>query len=56
MGESTKIAVFTGVPRFTGVDASIEWINMTRSTSPPHYRCDAVIVCVGAVTIRTDSD
>jgi hypothetical protein len=26
IGESTKIAIFVGVPRLTGVDGALEWV------------------------------
>ena len=38
VGESTRIAVFTGVPRYTGVDNSIEWLETVSKVSPSHYR------------------
>jgi len=38
VGESTKIAAFTGVPRFTGVDGSIDWLSDVGKVSPSHYR------------------
>lgn len=38
VGESTKIAVYTGVPRYTGVDGSDEWLRTVSAASPSHYR------------------
>lgn len=38
IGESTSIAVFTRVPRYTGVDSSIQWLKQIMEISPAHYR------------------
>jgi len=38
VGESTVIAAFTRLPRYTGVDGSIDWLNNVTALSPPHYR------------------
>lgn len=38
IGESTKIAIFTGVPRYTGADGALEWVNIAMKGAPPHYR------------------
>jgi len=38
VGESTKIATFTGVPRYTGVDNAVEWLNAVMEKAPSHYR------------------
>jgi len=38
VGESTKICTFTGVPRYTGVDNALEWLQNVMRTAPAHYR------------------
>eukprot|EP00038_Savillea_parva_P005238 m.150270 g.150270 ORF g.150270 m.150270 type:complete len:537 (+) comp11681_c0_seq1:2181-3791(+) len=38
LGESTKIAIFTGVPRYVGVDGALEWIGVASQGAPAHYR------------------
>eukprot|EP01047_Picozoa_sp_COSAG01_P015306 COSAG01_NODE_765_length_13738_cov_21.521870_8_plen_372_part_00 len=38
LGESTQIAIYTGIPRLTGADSSLEWVQAVRQTSPAHYR------------------
>ena len=38
VGESTQICTFTGVPRCTGVDNAVEWLQAVRLTAPAHYR------------------
>mmetsp|Transcript_50723 Transcript_50723/g.152764 ORF Transcript_50723/g.152764 Transcript_50723/m.152764 type:complete len:307 (-) Transcript_50723:27-947(-) len=38
LGESTAIASWVGVPRWSGVDSDAEWVSMARSKSPPHYQ------------------
>lgn len=38
VGESTNLAIFTRVPRYTGVDTSLEWLNNVMEIAPPHYR------------------
>jgi len=56
VGESTKIAVFTGVPRYTGVDGSIEWLGEVRKVSPSHYRFHwADVGEIGAWSVPTDT-
>jgi len=38
IGESTTIAMYTRVPRYTGVDNSVEWLTQVREKAPHHYR------------------
>lgn len=38
VGESTKICTFTGVPRYTGVDNAVEWLQNVMKAAPSHYR------------------
>ena len=38
VGESTKIAIFTGVPRYTGVDNAVAWLGNVMKNAPSHYR------------------
>lgn len=38
IGESTKLAIFCGVPRYTGVDGALEWVNIAMKGAPSHYR------------------
>lgn len=38
VGESTKICTFTGVPRLTAVDGSVDWLNNVMKEAPAHYR------------------
>jgi hypothetical protein len=39
LGESTRIAAYTGVPRYSGVDSDPVWVNMARSESKQsHFR------------------
>eukprot|EP00040_Diaphanoeca_grandis_P024328 m.133595 g.133595 ORF g.133595 m.133595 type:complete len:360 (-) comp29684_c0_seq1:92-1171(-) len=38
VGESTTIAIFTGVPRYTGVDCDPAWVHQVAQKAPPHYR------------------
>ena len=38
VGESTTIATFTRVPRYTGVDGAVEWLNNVMKNAPPHWR------------------
>lgn len=38
IGESTTIAAFTRLPRYTGVDSSLEWLGSVRQKAPAHYR------------------
>lgn len=45
------------VPRFTGVDGSIEWLAEVRKLSPPHYRFHwADIGNVGSWSMPTSTD
>eukprot|EP00127_Corallochytrium_limacisporum_P006990 Clim_evm44s239 gene=Clim_evmTU44s239 len=37
VGESTEIAAYYGVPRYTGVDASETWLSHFRSITPSHF-------------------
>lgn len=55
VGESTQVAVFTGVPRFTGVDGSTAWLANISAASPPHYRFHwADIGAIGKWSIPQD--
>lgn len=38
VGESTRICTFTGLPRYTGVDGDVKWLENVMKTAPAHYR------------------
>lgn len=38
LGESTYIANYVGVPRYAGIDSSVEWIDTTRKKVSSHFR------------------
>ena len=38
VGESSFICAYTGVPRYTGVDNSVEWLQKVSGSLPSHYR------------------
>jgi len=38
LGESTYIADHVGVPRYAGVDSSVEWVDLTKQNVSNHFR------------------
>lgn len=41
VGESTNIASYVGLKRYTGIDSSIDWLNIVKEHAPKHYRFGA---------------
>ena len=55
VGESTKICAFTGVPRHTGVDNALKWLQNAMEAAPAHYRFHwADIGPIGGYSYPTD--
>lgn len=38
VGESTTIASYMGLPRYTGIDSSVDWLNIVQKQAPRHFR------------------